>query len=302
MTDPSWPELPLELWRDTYATLHMWTQIVGKICLALTPPVNHFWNVSFVVTSRGLSTPALPYGERTFNMTFDFVEHRLVARCSDGATRKIPLSPRSVADFYRDTMLMLHELGIDVKIRTLPVEVPDPIRFELDTVHASYDAACAQRFWQILLQVSRVMQSFRAGFVGKCSPVHFFWGSFDLAVTRFSGRPAPQRPGADLITREAYSHEVISHGFWPGSGAVQYAAFYAYAAPEPAGFKDVRVLPADAFYSSELSEFILPYENVRSLPDPAQTLESFLRSTYDAGARLAQWDCGGLERPTSPPR
>jgi hypothetical protein len=277
----------------------MWTQIVGKICLALTPRVNHFWNVTLLVTSRGLTTPALPYGERTFNMTFDFVEHQLVVRCSDGAAHSIPLSARPVAEFYRDTMRMLHELGIDVKIRTLPVEVPDPIRFELDTVHASYDPFYAQRFWQILLQVSRVMQGFRAGFIGKCSPVHFFWGSFDLAVTRFSGRPAPERPGADSITREAYSHEVISHGFWPGSGAVQYAAFYAYAAPEPAGFKDARVLPADAFYGPEISEFILPYDKVRSQPDPAKTLESFLRSTYDAGARLAQWDRGGLERPTS---
>jgi hypothetical protein len=277
----------------------MWTQIVGKICLALTPLINQFWNVTLVVTSRGLSTRALPCGERTFNMTFDFVEHQLVVRCSDGAARSIPLSARPVADFYRDTMRMLHELGIDVKIRTLPVEVPDPIRFELDTVHASYDPVYAQRFWQILLQVSRVMQGFRAGFVGKCSPVHFFWGSFDLAVTRFSGRPAPERPGADSITREAYSHEVISHGFWPGSGAVQYAAFYAYAAPEPTGFKDARVLPADAFYSPEISEFILPYDKVRSQPDPAKTLESFLRSTYDAGARLAQWDRGGLERHTS---
>jgi hypothetical protein len=299
VTNESWPELPLELWRDTYATLHMWTQIVGKICLALTPRVNHFWNVALVVTSRGLSTPALPFGERTFNMTFDFIGHQLVVRCSDGAARSIPLSARPVADFYRDTMRMLHELGIDVKIRTLPAEVPDPIRFELDTVHASYDPVYAQRFWQILLQVARVMQGFRAGFVGKCSPVHFFWGSFDLAVTRFSGRPAPERPGADSITREAYSHEVISHGFWPGSGAVQYAAFYAYAAPEPAGFKDARILPADAFYSPEISEFILPYDKVRSQPDPAKTLESFLRSTYDAGARLAQWDRSGLERPTS---
>ncbi|MDB6042927.1 MAG: hypothetical protein JWM63_1478 [Gammaproteobacteria bacterium] len=299
MTNESWPELPLELWRDTYATLHMWTQIVGKICLALTPRVNHFWNVTLVVTSRGLSTPALPCGERTFNMIFDFVEHQLVVRCSDGAASSIPLSARTVADFYRDTMRMLHELGIDVKIWTLPVEVPDPIRFELDTVHASYDPLYAQRFWQILLQVSRVMQGFRAGFVGKCSPVHFFWGSFDLAVTRFSGRPAPQRPGADSITREAYSHEVISHGFWPGSGAAQYAAFYAYAAPEPAGFKDARILPADAFYSPEVSEFILPYDKVRSQPDPAKTLESFLQSTYDAGARLAQWDRGALERSTS---
>ena len=302
VTDASWPELPLELWRDTYATLHMWTQIVGKICLALTPRVNHFWNVTLQVTARGLATPALPYGERTFNMTFDFVEHQLVTRCSDGTTKNIPLSARSVADFYRDTMRMLHELGIDVKIWTLPAEVPDPIRFEQDVVHASYDPTYAHRFWQILLQVSRVMQGFRAGFIGKCSPVHFFWGSFDLAVTRFSGRAAPERPGADSITREAYSQEVLSHGFWPGGGAAPFPAFYAYAAPEPSGFKEARVLPADAFYSPEFSEFILPYEKVRSQSDPARTLESFLQSTYEAGARLAQWDRGSLERPTSSPQ
>jgi hypothetical protein len=209
----------------------------------------------------------------------------------------IPLAARTVAQFYRDTMGMLHDLGIDVTIWTLPVEVPDPIRFELDTVHASYDPVYAQRCWQILLQAARVMQSFRADFVGKCSPVHFFWGSFDLAVTRFSGRPAPERPGADAITREAYSQEVISHGFWPGSGAIQYAAFYAYAAPEPPGLKEARILPADAFYSTELSEFILPYEKVRLQEDPAKALQSFLQSTYDAGARLARWDRGSVERP-----
>ncbi len=297
MTDESWPELPLDRWRDTYATLHMWTQIVGKIVLALTPRVNQFWNVSLQVNARGLSTPALPYGERTFNITFDFVAHELVTRCSDGAAKSIPLAARSVAQFYGEVMQMLHELGIDVKIWTMPVEVPDPVRFELDVVHASYDPVYAHRVWQILLQVSRVMQEFRAGFVGKCSPVHFFWGSFDLAVTRFSGRPAPERPGADPITREAYSHEVISAGFWPGSGPVQYPAFYAYATPEPAGFKDVRALPADAFYSAELSEFILPYDKVRSQQDPARVLTSFLQSTYDAGARLAHWDRGSLERP-----
>ncbi len=297
MSSEPWPELPLELWRDTYTTLHMWTQIVGKICLALTPLVNHFWNVAFVVTARGLATPAMPCGgERTLNMTFDFINHELVARCSDGGARSIPLSARPVAVFYHDTLRMLHDMGIDVKIWTMPVEVPNPIRFELDTVHASYDPVHAQRFWHILLRVTRVMQEFRAGFVGKCSPVHFFWGSFDLAVTRFSGRRAPERPGADRITRESYSHEVISHGFWPGSGAVQSAAFYAYAAPEPPGFKDARALPAEAFYSRDLSEFILPYEAVRSQPDPARTLESFLRSTYDAGARLAQWDRSSLER------
>ena len=297
-TEP-WPELPLELWRDTYATLHMWTQIVGKICLALTPRTNHFWNIAFQVSARGLATPAMQCpGERTLNMTFDFVGHELIARCSDGAVRSIPLAPRTVAAFYRETMQMLHELGVDVRIWTMPVEVPDPTAFELDTVHASYDPVYAQRFWQILLRVSRVLQEFRAGFVGKCSPVHFFWGSFDLAVTRFSGRRAPERPGADPITREAYSHEVISHGFWPGGGAVPNAAFYAYAAPEPAGFKEARVLPAAATYHRDLSEFILPYDAVRSQPDPGATLTSFLQSTYTAGAALAQWDAS-LERPAT---
>jgi Family of unknown function (DUF5996) len=298
-TEP-WPELPLELWRDTYATLHMWTQIVGKICLALTPRVNHFWNIAFVVTSRGIATPALHYGAgRTLNMTFDFVSHELIARCSDGGARSIPLSARSVAVFYRDTMRMLHELGVDVKIWTMPVEVPDPTRFELDTAHATYDPVYAQRFWQILLRVAHVMQGFRAGFVGKCSPVHFFWGSFDLAVTRFSGRKAPERPGADPITREAYSHEVISHGFWPGGGAIKSAAFYAYAAPEPAGLKEARVLPAEATYNKELSEFLLPYEAVSSQPNPEETLTRFLQSTYEAAAALAQWDRASLERSSS---
>jgi hypothetical protein len=299
MKNEPWPELPLELWRDTYATLHMWTQIVGKVCLALTPRVNHFWNIAFQVTSRGLATPAMPYGPgRTLNMTFDFVSHELVARCSDGGARSIPLSPRSVAVFYRDTMQMLHELGVEVKIWTMPVEVSNPTRFELDTAHAAYDPIYAHRFWQILLRVAHVMQDFRAGFIGKCSPVHFFWGSFDLAVTRFSGRKAPERPGADAITREAYSHEVISHGFWPGGGTIESAAFYAYAAPEPTGLKESRVLPAEANYNRDLSEFILPYDAVRSQPNPAETLTSFLQSTYAAAAGLAHWDRASLERST----
>jgi hypothetical protein len=297
MSNEPWPELPLELWRDTYATLHMWTQIVGKICLALTPRVNHFWNIAFLVSSRGLTTPAMPCsGSRTLNMTFDFVSHELIAKCSDGGVRSIPLAPRTVAAFYQDTMRMLHDLGIDVKIWTMPVEVPDPIRFELDTTHAAYDREYAHRFWQILVRIMPVMQEFRGDFVGKCSPVHFFWGSFDLAVTRFSGRKAPERPGADPITREAYSHEVISHGFWPGGGPVKSAAFYAYAAPEPAGFKDAAVAPREAFYSRDLSEFLLPYDAVRTQPDPGKTLRSFLQATYDAGARLARWDRDSLER------
>jgi len=299
MKNEPWQELPLELWRDTYATLHMWTQIVGKICLALTPRVNHYWNIAFLVTSRGLATYAMPYGAgRTLNMTFDFIDHKLVARCSDGGERSIPLSARSVAVFYRDTMQMLHELGVEVKIWTMPVEVPNPTRFELDTAHASYDPVYAQRFWQILLRVAHVMQEFRAGFVGKCSPVHFFWGSFDLAVTRFSGRSAPERPGADPITREAYSHEVISHGFWPGGGAITSAAFYAYAAPEPAGLKEAHVSPTEAAYNRDLSEFILPYEAVRTQTNPEEALTRFLQSTYDAAAGLAKWDRASLERPS----
>ena len=301
MNNP-WPELPLERWRDTCATLHMWTQIVGKICLALTPRVNHFWNIAFQVSSRGLTTPPLACDDqRTLNMTFDFLDHELVAKCSDGGSRSIPLAPRPVAVFYQDTLRMLHEMGIDVRIWTMPVEVPDPIRFELDTTHASYDPEYAQRFWQILMLTAQVMQEFRGRFIGKSSPVHFFWGSFDLAVTRFSGRKAPERPGADPITHEAYSHEVISHGFWPGGGAVPSAAFYAYAAPEPAGFKDAKVAPAEAFYSPGLSEFILPYDAVRSQPDPERTLRSFLETTYEAGARLGQWDRGSLERPSATP-
>jgi len=297
MTNESWPELPLEAWRDTCATLHMWTQIVGKVCLALTPRTNHFWNIAFQVSSCGLATPAIPCGSgRTLNITFDFVAHELSARCSDGRSRSIPLTARPVAVFYQDTMHMLQELGVSVRIWTMPVEVPDPIRFESDTVHASYDPHYARRFWLILLRVAQVMQQFRAGFVGKCSPVHFFWGSFDLAVTRFSGRKAPERPGADPITREAFSHEVISHGFWPGGGVIPSAAFYAYAAPEPAGFKDAKVLPSEASYNRQLSEFILPYDAVRTSPDPAGTLEAFFRSTYEAGAQLAQWDRNSLER------
>jgi hypothetical protein len=302
MNNDAWPELPLEHWRATCATLHMWTQIVGKICLELTPPVNHFWNIAFQVSARGLTTPAMPCGgQRTLNMTFDFLHHELVAQCSDGGIRSIPLAPRSVAVFYRDTLGMLHEMGIDVKIWTMPVEIPDPIRFELDTTHASYDPEYAQRFWRILVRTAQVMQELRGRFIGKCSPVHFFWGSFDLAVTRFSGRKAPARPGADPVTREAYSHEVISHGFWSGGGTVPSAAFYAYAAPEPPGFKDAKVEPVEAFYSPDLSEFILPYDAVRSRQDPAETLRSFLQSTYEAGARLAQWDRASLERPNAMP-
>jgi hypothetical protein len=260
--------------------------------------VNHFWNIALQITSRGLMTPPLPFKGRTFTMTFDFLEHALVVETSDGVRQALPLRPETVADFYARLMDMLHRMGIDVRIWTMPVEVPEPIRFETDRVHRSYDAAAARTFWEILLAMKPVFESFRSEFVGKCSPVHFFWGSFDLAVTRFSGRPAPERDGADSITREAYSHEVISHGWWPGGGPVNEPAFYAYAAPEPPGLKTASVSPAAAFYSTEMSEFILPYDAVRRSADPEGDLQTFLRTTYDAAAALARWDRHSLERPS----
>jgi hypothetical protein len=293
-----WPALPLGSWRDTKDTLHMWTQIVGKICLALTPRINHFWNIAFQVTSCGLVTPSLAYQGRTFTLAFDFVEHELVLIVSDGARESLPLRGQSVADFYDAVMAMLARHGIEVHIWTMPVEVPDPIRFTADTMHDSYDRDAVRRFWEVLLAIKPVLEDFRAGFIGKCSPVHFFWGSFDLAVTRFSGQRAPERPGADSITREAYSHEVISHGWWPGGGPVDEPAFYAYAAPEPAALKTARIEPAAAFYSTELSEFLLPYEAVRTAAQPERDLRAFLTSTYDAAAQLAQWDRANLERTT----
>jgi hypothetical protein len=295
-----WPALPLDGWRDTYATLHMWTQVVGKVCLASTPLTNHFWNVTFKVTPRGLSTPVLWNGDHRFTMTFDFIEHRLTVDRADRRVEHLPLEPRSVAEFYRAMMDLLHRSGIDVRIWTTPVEIPDPIPFEQDTVHHAYDPAAANTFLHVLLAITPVLERFRSGFIGKCSPVHFFWGSFDLAVTRFSGRRAPERPGADSITREAYSHEAISHGFWPGSGPVQEPAFYAYAAPEPAGFKTAAVAPAAASYNMELSEFILPYDAVRTASSPERDLTRFLETTYAAGADLGAWDRPALERTEAP--
>jgi Family of unknown function (DUF5996) len=274
----------------------MCTQIAGKICLALTPRVNHFWNIAFRVVPHGLTTPTLTYQNRTFTMTFDLVEHRFVIEVSDGTAETVPLEPRAVADFYRLVMEALHRLEIDVHIWTTPVEVPDPIPFEQDFTHASYDDDAAHTLLEILLAVAPPLEAFRAKFIGKCSPVHFFWGSFDLAVTRFSGRRAPERPGADSITRESYSHEVISHGWWPGGGAVNEPAFYAYAAPEPNGFKTASVRPAAAVYNIDFSEFILPYDAVRSSEDPEMVLAAFLDSTYDAGANLAKWNRNELER------
>lgn len=290
-----WPALSLDSWKDTCATLHMWTQIVGKVRLALTPLVNHWWNVPLYVGARGLTTSPIPYRNAAFELSFDFLDHQLVLLASDGSRRTLPLLPRSVAEFYQDFMRMLRSAGIEVKIWPVPVEIPDPIPFEQDRIHASYDPECAQRFWRILLAVDRVFAEFRSRFIGKCSPVHFFWGSFDLAVTRFSGRPAPPRPGADAITREAYSHEVSSVGFWPGSGNID-AAFYSYAAPEPQGFREFPVRPASARYDAQLGEFILMYDDVRNSHAPGATLLDFCQSTYEAAATLGHWDRSALER------
>jgi Family of unknown function (DUF5996) len=293
-----WPPLPLEEWKDTCATLHMWAQIVGKIRLAHTPLVNHWWNVPLYVSARGLTTTAMPYNQISFEMEFDFIDHNLVVKCSDGATREVPLSPKSVATFYQETMSVLRELGIEVHIWRMPVEIPDPIPFDEDYSHASYDPDYANRFWQILQQCERVMQEFRGGFIGKCSPVHFFWGSFDLAVTRFSGRPAPPKPEADRITREAYSHEVISHGWWPGQGPLGKPAFYSYTAPAPPGLSEIKIRPAKAFYSTDMYEYLMLYDDVRTATNPDAALMEFLQSTYEAGASLAGWDRAALERAT----
>jgi len=275
----------------------MWTQIVGKTRLALAPWQNHWWQVTLHVSARGLATGPMPYGSRTLDMEFDFLEHELVLRTDQGAVREIALRPRSVADFYQVYLEALDTLGIRVDLWPVPVEVEHPVRFTDDQTHASYDPEYANRFWRILVQVDDVFKRFRGRFLGKSSPVHFFWGSFDLAVTRFSGRRAPARAGADRVTREAYSHEVISAGFWPGSGAVQEAAFYAYAAPEPAGLRDVPPQPTAAYYQPEMGLFILPYAAVRTATSPVATLQEFLQSTYDVAAELARWDRDTLERP-----
>jgi hypothetical protein len=295
-----WPALPLAEWKDTYATLHMWTQIVGKIRLALSPPINHFWGTTFYVTARGLTTSRMPYARGTVEINFDFIAHTLEILTSLGETRSFRLVPRTVAEFYFELMSALQSLGIDAKVWAMPVEVPRPVRFNLDETHSSYDSEYAHRFWQVLVSVDTVLRQFRSRFIGKASPVHFFWGSFDLAATRFSGKRAPERPDADFITKEAYSHEVISHGFWPGDGeVVKDAAFYAYAAPEPAGFRDQRVMPSKAFYSGEKNEFFLMYDDVRQSHSPEQALLEFCQSTYEAGANLAKWDRANLERPAA---
>jgi Family of unknown function (DUF5996) len=289
-----WPALPYDAWKDTYATLHMWSQVIGKVVLARAAPLNHSWGIALLVTARGLTTRALPHGRRSFTMAFDFIDHQLVIDSSDGDRRQLPLEPRSVADFYREVMALLAAMGLPVRIWPMPVEIPDPIRFDQDRVHHSYDPEWATRFWRILVQVERVFTSSRGDFIGKCSPVHFFWGGFDLAVTRFSGRPAPPRDGPAFM-REAYSHEVISHGFWAGSGPLTEAAFYAYAVPEPPGLKTEPVQPEAAYYHPELNEFVLPYESVRTAASPDAAIAAFVESTYDRAATLAQWDRATLE-------
>jgi hypothetical protein len=296
-----WPELPLEAWSETCATLHMWTQIVGKIRLMQSPWVNHSWHVTLYVTARGLTTSPIPYGTRTFQIDFDFIDHRLAIQACDGKVGGFPLEPQSVAAFYKRLMGEMEALDLPVNIHRTPNEVPTPIRFDQDESHRAYDREYAGRFWRVLVQADRVFKEFRARFVGKCSPVHFFWGGPDLAVTRFSGRHAPQHPGGiphlpDWVTREAYSHEVSSCGFWPGGGPVPDPAFYSYAYPEPEGFATAAVRPEAAFYSSQLREFILPYDVVRESELPDETLLGFLQSTYDAAADLAGWDRTNLER------
>ncbi len=301
----AWPSLPLEAWADTSATLHLWTQIAGKVRLAQSPWINHSWHITLYVTARGLTTSPIPHGVRTFEIDFDFVAHELVVRSSDGDTGGFALEPQSVATFYQRLMAVLDRLGLHVDIRRLPNEVADPIPFDQDEIHRAYDPEYANRFWRVLVQTDRVFKEFRARFIGKCSPVHYFWGAPDLAVTRFSGRRAPEHPGGvpnlpDWVTREAYSHEVSSCGFWSGGGPVPYPVFYAYAYPEPAGFSAASIAPSAAFYSDDLHEFILPYDAVREAASPDSTLLEFLQSTYEAAANLANWDREALERVEDP--
>ena len=289
-----WPELPLEEWEDTYHTLHMWTQIVGKIRLGLAPLENHWWNVALYVNTRGLTTSPVPYNNATFELQFDFIHHQLQLMTSAGEERALPLSPKSVAAFYRELFAMLRGAGIDVQINPKPQEIANPIALDQDETHASYDPEYASRFWRILLSTDRVLQEFRARFIGKASPVHFFWGSFDLCCTRFNGRRAPARKG--VITSEAYSHECSSLGWWPGSGDVQGPAFYAYMAPEPAGYGTRPSLPPGGLYLDQMHEFLLMYDDVRRAKSPPAEILEFARNTYAAGADLAGWDRAALER------
>lgn len=296
-----WPALRWSEWGDTCQTLLLWTQVAGKIRMKKTPPVNHWWHSTLYVTTRGIWTSPIPDGDRTFAIELDFVDHRLLVTCSDGTEKSFPLEPMSVATFYRRTMDAVAAIGVEVTINTKPNEVENPIRFEEDEQHASYDAAAAHRFWLALVQSDRVLAAFRSRFIGKVSPVHLFWGALDLAVTRFSGRTAPKHPGNAMlplaVNQEAYSHEVSSAGFWPGGPAME-AMYYCYAYPQPDGFADARVEPAAAFYSKQLGEFVLPYEAVRTSATPEETLMEFLQSTYEAAAELAKWDRPALERAT----
>jgi len=300
-SDQAWPALPFIGWQDTCATLHMWTQVVGKIRLALEPMVNHWWQVPLYVTATGLTTSPMPYGARSVQIDFDFCRHTLDIVTSDRRRAEIGLAPMTVAEFYDKTMRALHDLGVDVRIWTMPVEVADSIPFEQDHQHQSYDADAVHRFWRAMVQMDRVMKQFRAGFIGKVSPVHFFWGSFDLAVTRFSGRTAPPHPGGmpnlgDWVAVEAYSHEVSSCGFWPGNGGFGKAAFYSYAYPAPAGFADAPLRPPAAVFDKNLQEFILDYDAVRMSSDPDAALLAFFQSTYEAAANAGRWDRAALER------
>ena len=290
----AWPELPVAAWQDTYDTLHMWTQIVGKIRMTLTPLVNHWWNATLYVTTRGLTTSPIPYAAGSFEIRFDLISHRLVIENGHGAVRTLELAPRSVADFYAELMSVLQSMGVTVTIHAIPDEVANPIPFAEDRVHKSYDREYVDRFRRILNSVDTVLKEFRGGFIGKCSPVHFFWGSFDLAVTRFSGRTAP--PRQSRMMQEAYSHEVSSAGFWPGGGDIKGPAFYSYMAPEPEGFKTYTAQPDAALYHSGMGEFLLMYDDVRGAASPRNDLMAFLESTYQAGANLAKWDRASLER------
>ena len=294
--DVNLPALPLSYWQATYDTLHMWTQMVGKVRLKQCPAINHWWGIALYVTASGLTTSPIPYGYGSFELRFDFIDHRLIIETSGGDICELKLEPQSVAEFYRKFKAALQELGIDIRIYTMPVEFPNPIPFEKDAVHAAYDAEAVGRFWRILQWSDAVFKEFRARFIGKASPVHFFWGSFDLAVTRFSGRAAPPRPGADPITAEAYSHEVSSAGFWPGGSGVDGAAFYAYAAPEPPGFAEYKVQPQAAFYHPTLREYLLMYDDLRRAATPKEALMQFLQTTYDAAATLGKWDRKAVER------
>lgn len=297
-----WPDIPYDSWKDSCATLHLWTQIVGKYRLARTPWVNHSWHATFYVTPRGLTTSPIPAGDRTAQFDFDFVDHQLIGTLDDDGKEILPLRPMTVADFYERFLTLTDKLGVRTKIHGSPNEVPNPIPFKQDTIHGSYDAEAVSQFWRSLVQVDRVLKDFRTSFLGKVSPVHLFWGSFDLAVTRFSGRAAPLHPGGipglpDAVTREAYSHEVSSAGFWPGGGPVDYPAFYSYAYPTPGGFSTKRVTPGEAFFDKKAGEFILHYDAVRNASDPEAALLGFLESTYDAAARLANWDRALLDCP-----